>query len=374
MSKTPQEPSQVPKQADPDGEYLDLWGSGGYEVGDAEAVEADGAGEGTAARSAHKKRKWPKVFLSALLVAVILVVGVLFYYFRSVTTALNGIRRDPNLMPDQAAVQPIQPGKPINFVLMGTDNRAGVSGARSDSLIVAQLSGDREHLYLVSFLRDMWVTIPANKVVQKDSKAKINAAYSWGGPALTIKTLQNLTGVRMDHAVIIDFPGFVSLTDEIGGVPVYNSQAGSMEGESFSQGNITLSGERALKYVRERKDLANGDLDRAARQRAVITAILEKSMSGDVISNPKKFNQVLQVYSKNTTVDAGLTPANIRKIATSLRLKDNSSIVQVQAPISGFGKSKDGQAYDIVDEQGLAELSSALKDGRMADYVANHPQ
>ena len=97
-------------------------------------------------------------------------------------------------------------------------------------------------------------------------------------------------------------------------------------------------------------------------------------MSGDALATRRNSNQVLQVYSKNTTVDAGLTPANIRKIATSLRLKDNSSIVQVQAPISGFGKSKDGQAYDIVDEQGLAELSSALKDGRMADYVANHPQ
>ncbi|WP_230953897.1 LCP family protein [Propionibacterium freudenreichii] len=299
---------------------------------------------------------------------------MLFYYFRSISNVLNNVHRDPNLMPDQTAVQPIEPGKPINFVLMGTDNRPGVSGARSDSLIVAQLSGDREHLYLVSFLRDMWVTIPANKVVQKDSKAKINAAYSWGGSALTIKTLQNLTGVQMDHAVIIDFPGFVSLTDELGGVTVYNPQKSTINGHTFAQGNITISGEEALLYVRERYDLANGDLDRAARQRAVITAIIEKSMSADVISNPKKFNDVLKVYSKSTTVDSGLTPTTIRKIATSLRFKDGSSIVQVQAPISGFGKSKDGQAYDIVDEQGLAELSSALKNDRMADYVANHPQ
>lgn len=359
----------MPKHADPDDEHLDLWGSGA----DSTVPRTTSAAE-TMPKAAHKKRNWPKIFLSALLVAVLLVVGVLFYYFRSVSTALNGIHRDPNLMPDQTAVQPIEPGKPINFVLMGTDNRPGVSGARSDSLIVAQLSGDREHLYLVSFLRDMWVTIPANKVMPKDSKAKINAAYSWGGSALTVKTLQNITGVQMDHAVIIDFPGFVSLTDELGGVTIYNPQKSTIDGHNFPQGNITVSGQDALLYVRERYDLANGDLDRAARQRAVITAIIEKSMSGDVIGNPKKFNEVMQVYAKNTTVDSGLTPANIRKIATSLRLKSGTSIVQVQAPISGFGKSKDGQAYDIVDEAGLAELSSALKSDRMADYVANHPQ
>jgi len=369
MSNTPQEPSRAPKHADLDDEHLNLWGNSEDDAG----PETAGAAEAPT-KAAHKKHKWPKIFLSALLVAVLLVVGVLFYYFRSVSAALNGVHRDPNLMPDQTAVQPIEPGKPINFVLMGTDGRPGLAGSRSDSLMVAQLSGDRQHLYLVSFLRDMWVTIPANKVVPKESKAKINAAYSWGGPALTIKTLQSITGVQMDHAVIIDFPGFIALTDEIGGVTVYNPQAGTMDGEHFDQGNITLSGERALKYVRERKDLANGDLDRAARQRTVITAIIEKSMSGGVVSNPKKFNDVMQVYTKNTTVDSGLTSANIRKIATSLRLKSGTSIVQVQAPISGFGKSKDGQAYDIVDEAGLAELSNALKQDRMADYVANHPQ
>ncbi|MCI1748740.1 MAG: LCP family protein [Acidipropionibacterium sp.] len=357
-----------PQRAAEDDEHLDLFGDGGEPQPTAPAAAAS-----PAARRG-KKRKWPKIFLAVLLVVVLLVVGVLFYYFRSLSSALQNVHRDPGLMPDGASVAPIEPGKPINFVLMGTDGRPGLAGSRSDSLMVAQLSGDRQHLYLVTFLRDMWVTIPANKVVSHDSKAKINAAYSWGGPALTIKTLENITGVKMDHAVIIDFPGFIKLTDELGGVTVNNPQAGTMDGEHFPQGKQTLNGEQALKYVRERKDLANGDLDRAARQRAVITTLIEKSMSGDVITNPKKFNDVLKVYADNTTVDSGLTPSTIRKIATSLKFKNGTSIVPVQAPISGFGKSKDGQAYDIVDEAGLKELSDALKNDRMADYVANHPQ
>ncbi|AXE39866.1 LCP family protein [Acidipropionibacterium virtanenii] len=256
---------------------------------------------------------------------------------------------------------------------MGSDSRGSDQG-RSDSLMVAHLSGDRETLYLVTFLRDMWVTIPANKSVPHDSKAKINAAYSWGGPALTIKTLQNLTGVTMDHAAIIDFEGFIKLTDELGGVTVNNPQASTNLGYTFKKGTITLKGEQALAYVRQRYNLANGDLDRAARQRAVVTAIIDKTLSGGVLANPKKFNDVMASASQTMTVDSGLTNANIRKIATSLKFRSGAGVVPVQAPISGFGKSADGQAYDIVDEAGMKALSAALKNDTMADYVANHPQ
>ncbi len=366
MPKHTPESDGAPQRASQGDERLDLFGGA-----TAEAADGETGTEPPKARRA--KRRWPKIFLAVFLVVVLLVVGVLFYYFRSLSSALNHVSRDPNLMPNETSVTPIAPGKPINFVLMGSDSRGSDQG-RSDSLMVAQLSGDRQHVYLVTFLRDMWVTIPANKVVDHDSKAKINAAYSWGGPALTIKTLQNLTGVQMDHAAVIDFNGFIKLTDELGGVTVYNPQASASRGYTFPKGNITIKGDQALAYVRERYDLSNGDLDRAARQRAVLTAIINKTLSGGVLSNPQKLNQVLQTYSENVTVDPGLTTSNIRKIATSLKFSSGQGVVQVQAPISGFGKSSDGQAYDIVDEQGMSELSSALKNDRMADYVANHPQ
>jgi ribosomal protein S5 len=74
------------------------------------------------------------------------------------------------------------------------------------------------------------------------------------------------------------------------------------------------------------------------------------------------------------TVDSGLTNSSVRSIATSLKFRSGAGVVQVQAPISGFGKSADGQEYDVVDEAGMKELSAALKNDTMADYVANHPQ
>jgi LCP family protein required for cell wall assembly len=343
------------------------------------AQDSESAADAKAGHSSHRsgrsarrrQRRWPKVFLVVVLALVLLVVAVLGIYLKIFGDALGRMDRDPLMIPDPATTVPA--GEPIDFVLMGSDSR-GADQGRSDSLMVAHLSGDREHLYLVTFLRDMWVTIPANKVVTHDSQAKINAAYSWGGPALTIKTLQNLTGVRMDHAVVIDFNGFIALTTKLGGVTVNNPQASRIDGYSFPAGQVTLKGAPALKYVRERYDLANGDLDRAARQRAVLTAIIDKTLSGGVLANPKKLNDVMASYSETMTLDSGLTNANIRKIATSLKFGSGSGVVSVQAPISGYGKSADGQAYDVVDAAGMKALSAALKNDTMADYVANHPQ
>ncbi|MDN6554903.1 MAG: LCP family protein [Acidipropionibacterium acidipropionici] len=317
-------------------------------------------------------RRWPKIFLVAALAFVLVIAAVLGFYLKSLGDAVSRIDRDPALLPDASAT-PIAPGDPIDFVLMGSDSRGSDQG-RSDSLMVAHLSGDREHLYLVTFLRDMWVTIPANKTVTHDSKAKINAAYSWGGPALTIKTLQNLTGVTMDHAVVIDFEGFIKLTDTLGGVTVDNPQASTNLGYTFKKGRITIKGKQALAYVRQRYNLENGDLDRAARQRSVVTAIIDKTLTAGVLANPKKFNEVLSTASDTMTVDSGLTNSSVRSIATSLKFRSGAGVVQVQAPISGFGKSADGQEYDVVDEAGMKELSAALKNDTMADYVANHPQ
>lgn len=363
--------NRAPSRAADDGGLDALFGADGDAAsGDDGSKQQAPAG---AAKAPLRKRRGPKIFLAAVLVLVLLVLAALGVYLRIVGNSLNKIHRDPDLMPDTTAVTPVAPGQPIDFVLMGSDSR-GADQGRSDVLMVAHLSGDREHVYLVTFLRDMWVTIPANKVVDHPSKAKINAAYSWGGPALTIKTLESITGVHTDHAVIIDFNGFKELTTKLGGVTVNNPQASTNRGYTFAHGPITLKGDQALAYVQERKDLANGDLDRAARERSVLTAIIDKTLSGGVLANPRKLNGVLNSYADTMTVDPGLTNANVRKIATSLKFNSGKGVVQVQAPITGFAKSKDGQQYDVVDEAGLKSLSNALKNDTMADYVANHPQ
>lgn len=304
--------------------------------------------------------------LSILLVLVLGLGGVLTYYLRSVDSALSHAPR-ANILPTETGTDApkANTSDALNIVLMGSDSR-GTDRGRSDSLIVLHLSGDRQHAYLVSFPRDMWVSIPGY------GKAKINAAYSWGGPTLTIRTLESLTGIQMDHAVITDFTGFTDIVDAIGGIDVYNDQDFTSRGTHFPIGTLHLDGADTLKFTRERYSLKNGDLDRARNQRNVLKAILQKIATPQVLANPTKFNEVASKLTPYLTFDSGLTNAAIWKLAASMRLTSVNQVRSLQVPLAGFGTSSDGQDYDVYDVKGLAELSNALANDTMEQYYQAH--
>ena len=152
-----------------------------------------------------------------------------------------------------------------------------------------------------------------------------------------------------------------------------NKNAFSSHGFDYPKGEITIKGEEALWFVRERKSLPNGDLDRAENQRNVIKAIVAKGLSADVISDPARFTAFISNLAKHVTVDNSLTDAEIRRTALSLRLKSRD-IELLQAPLSGFGTSPDGQSIDVVDTAKLAELSEALEKDTMDSYVKKYPK
>ena len=137
----------------------------------------------------------------------------------------------------------------LNFVVMGYDSR-DPSVTRSGSLMILHLSAKRDQAYFITFPRDTWVSIPGR------GNNKINAAYGLGGPKLAVSTLEKLTDTRMDHAARVDFQGFAELTDEVGGVTVYNRTAFTAHGFDYPKGNITVSGERAIYFVGERRAAA----------------------------------------------------------------------------------------------------------------------
>lgn len=251
----------------------------------------------------------------------------------------------------------------VDYVLMGSDSRdPGDAGAgRSDSLMVLHLAADRRSAYLVSFPRDMYVAIPGH------GKNKINAAFSYGGVPLAVETLEQLLDTRMDHVAVIDFDGFVSLTEQLGGVEVDNEHASKSRGYTFPAGKITVKGDEALAYVRERYELPRGDLDRAERQRLVVQAILRKALSRDVLTDPVELTAFVSGFAKNVTVDDDLSSSEIRRTALSLRLGADD-VKLLQAPITGFG-TVGGQSVDVVDHAGLTRLGTALREDAMDDYV-----
>jgi LCP family protein required for cell wall assembly len=253
---------------------------------------------------------------------------------------------------------------PVNILLIGSDKRSVSENGRSDSFIVLHISADRKNAYLVSFPRDMWVSIPGH------GKAKINAAYSWGGSALAVQTIEQLTGAHIDHVVTTDFSDFVGLVDVVGGVTVDNPVASS----NWPKGPVNLDGPLALDFSRERYNLPNGDLDRALRQRALLKALALKVASPEVLANPVTLSQVITMVGKYVTVDSQMTDAVIYSLGSSMRITSGDHIQMLQAPITGFAVSSDGQDYDVVDVPGVTALGKALETDTMADYVAAHPK
>ena len=176
----------------------------------------------------------------------------------------------------------------------------------------------------------------------------------------------------MDHVVIVDFQGFIDLTKDLGGVTVPNKTSFTSHGYSYPKGEVTISGQKALWFVRERHALPGGDLDRAENQRNVIKAIVAKGLSVDNVADPVKFTSFLGNIAKNITVDQTLTDADIRNTALSLRLS-SSDIELLQAPLNGFA-TVGGQDVDVVDAVKLSQLAHALRTDTMDAYLKKYPK
>lgn len=331
-----------------------------------------------ASRRRRRRRRW-LIPVGVLLALALVIGGGTFFYASSLERQISqNLNRGAEL--PQESGRPTRPSpesgsdpdaaEPMNFVLMGSDSRdmSDPGSGRSDTLIVAHLSGDRQKAYLVSFPRDMWVEIPGH------GEAKINAAFAFGGTSLTVQTLESMLDTRMDHLGVVNFEGFVELTDAVGGVTIDNDYTFSAQGMDFPRGELELDGERALVFVRERYALPNGDFDRAENQRKVVRAIVAKGISPGVIADPRRFTSFVGGIARYTSVDSGLTDEVIRDTALSLRLNGEDDIESLQAPVSGTGTSEDGQSIDIVDEAQLAELGQALSQDTMDEYLEKYPE
>lgn len=319
-----------------------------------------------------RRRTAPRVLIVLAVLLVLVVTAVAIYAAtieRSVTRNISrGIDLPAPDQPERPTKDPQATGT-LNYVLLGSDSRDpnNAGSGRSDSIMVVHLNSDRTKAYIISFPRDMYVEIPGQ------GKNKINAAFAVGGAPLVVRTLEDLTQTRMDHVVLVDFEGFTKLTDDLGGVTVTNKTAFSSHGFDYPKGKVTIKGDKALWFVRERHSLPRGDLDRAENQRNVIKAIVRKGLSAGVVADPAAFTQFLGNVAKHLTVDNSLTDGEIRRTALSLRLT-GSNIELMQAPLSGFGTTSGGESIDLVDETKMAELSKAMKDDTVGEYLKKYPQ
>jgi len=300
-------------------------------------------------------------------VVLVLLGGVGIYLYEIDRSVTENIHRDLDLPGEVNAgvkrpVKDPQAGETLDYLLIGTDggDPAADRGGRSDSIMLLHVNQARDQAYVISIPRNTLVTIPGYR-----DRQKMNTALANGGPPLVVRTLERLTGTRIDHVAMIDFQGFVKLTEDLGGVTVRNRYTFYSHGYTFGAGNVNLSGDAALRYVRERQGLPS-ELARVENQRNVLKAILAKGLSAAVVADPARFTTFLGNASKRIQVDKTLTNDEIRSTAASIRMKP-SAITLISVPL----KTKGNDAY-AVDRRQLADLSQALREDTMADYVKSH--
>jgi LCP family protein required for cell wall assembly len=319
----------------------------------------------------HTRRRGLVLLLSclvALLVVVLVVAGATWWAVRDVSA---GIERIPDAfdIPEQARPAPAAGGS-LNFLLAGLDSEDSAGSfeqgeARTDAVMILHFNESRDEAYLISIPRDTWVPIPGH------GENKINAAYSFGGPPLYVQTVEELTGLRMDHLAVIDWSGFRDLTDALGGVELtFDERVVTWDGNAYEPGTHTLSGEDALQYVRERKELPAGDFDRVKRQQNYLRALLRQLQAGDILTDPRRLAEVAGSIGEAAKVDDELSATDLVGLALSLRSAENLTFLTV--PTEGTGWA--GKASIVVyDRAGADELWAAVRADDVASYIAAHP-
>lgn len=238
---------------------------------------------------------------------------------------------------------------------------------RSDTIMVVRLSADRERAYVVSVPRDSWVEIPGH------GRRKVNAAFSLGGPALYLETVEKMTGMQMDHLAILDWNGFKDLTTAIGGVEVYIPEdvRDPSQGIRWEQGRHLLEGTPALQYVRQRHGLPSGDLDRIQRQQNFIRATMRKLLADGTMRNPVKLTNVLEAVTENLLVDDSLTDARIRELALSARGLGEDDVRFLTIPTNGLDRIR-GRSVVRVDLENTRALFDAMAEQEVSAFLAEH--
>ena len=261
---------------------------------------------------------------------------------------------------------------PVTFLILGSDSRTSSGdpaqwerGAqRTDAIMVAQVSGDRQHVSVMSIPRDSWVNVPG------DGMNKINAAYSYGGPSLMIQTVEELTGIYIDHFAVTDFESFSAMTENLGGVSISLSEPLNVNGTWVATGVQRLNGEQALAYVQQRYNLSGGDFSRVQRQQNWVRSIMTEVFQQDILSDLGRLTGFLQTVAKSVALDEGVMMGTLTELAVSVRGISPENVQFMTAPYAGISSSADGQSIVLLDEAKSQALFGAFASDAVAQFLA----
>lgn len=294
-------------------------------------------------------------------------------YLRSVENGVDRVDAFQGLPEEQRPVRAADSA--LNVLVVGKDkSEPGDNVSRTDTIMLVHVPHSRDRAQLISIPRDTWTTIPQS--LPEDGggprKAKINAAYAWGGTPLLVRTIEQFTGVRVDHVVVVDFAGFGKVIDVLGGVDVAVDKPFTPQqvpGPVLQPGVHNMDSALALDYARQRKQFADGDYSRIRHQQAIVAAVLRAAAQKGVLANPGQLNAFLRATAGAVQVDQDMS---VFDTVWDLRQIRSDSITMLTSPTTGVGMVGD-QSVIFPDLPATAKLFAAVKNDKMDDWLARNP-
>lgn len=323
------------------------------------------------------------VLLASGLVLALMAVGFVWY----VTDRYGGnVTRLPDVfspLDEEDRPAPPTPAEgtddiPMTFLLAGSDSRADGAttgedatddggSERSDVLMLLQVSADRRSAFAISIPRDSYVPVPGY------GTTKINAAFAFGGPTLAVQTVEQLTNIRIDHFLAVDFNGFKAITDALGGVDVRVAEETYAFGVTFTQGVNHLNGDEALAYVRQRYRLPGGDFDRVQRQQSYLRAVMATVSRDNLLTDPGRLDDFVLAVTGSMSVDDELSNFDLAGLALSLRNLQPDDVAFLTVPVAGTGM-EGTQSVVYLDMPKAEEMWSYILAGTLAEHLGEFNQ
>lgn len=293
--------------------------------------------------------------------------------------------------------RPKKESSAVNYLVVGSDTREGLSraeikrlkvggtevaaGKRSDTMLLIHISKKRDKAAIISIPRDSYALIPEHTSSQGKiipaTHSKINSAFNWGGAPLLIDTFEQMSGLRIDHYIEVNFVGFVRMVDALGGVEICTKKDidDPKSHLVLPAGRHILDGVDSLKYVRTRQFDGLGDLGRMKRQQEFAGAMLRKATSAGVLLNPVTMVDFINSALASVVTDKGLNQGDLLTLGKQLRNLSASNVRTLTIPLKYYNYSKNGVSAAVLWDPVLApELFERIKnDDALLDKVKADP-
>ena len=301
------------------------------------------------ARFLHpRRRRW---LGGIAIVAMVGVVGTALVAYAQYRSVLGSIHRETVTAAMLGHRPPYTAG--LNILVIGSDSRAGlgnkfgagVQGSRSDTSMLLHIAPGHTRADIISFPRDSMVPVLAcsndgqghtGQTAQPGQVERLNATFSAGGAPCLWRTLEQTTGIRIQHFVEVNFAGFQSIVTDVGGVPVCLPFAinNAQSRLHLAAGKHVVNGAQALAFVRLREDIGEGsDTQRIQRQQYFLAAVMQKLKGTGLLGQPSRIFAVVRDVAKSLTTDSGLDLNTMLRIASSMKSLSSSAVQFITVPV-----------------------------------------